>query len=258
MFRAYRRWRRQRILNRHPLPEADWQWACGNLPWLARLRMAELERLRRFVTWFMREKRFFGAAGLTPERDMCLTVAVLACLPVLELDYDWLDGWTTVILYPGEFRARHTHEDESGLVSEEVSDLAGEAWEGGPLVLSWMGIEAGIEWPEDGENVVFHEIAHKLDMLNGDPNGMPPLHRHMDRREWAQSMQQAFEAMNRALDRDEDTAIDPYAATDPAEFFAVTSEYFFEAPGVLRQAMPAVHDQLALFYRDRHLVRASA
>lgn len=201
------------------------------------------------ATWFLGEKRFYGAAGLDVERHMVLTVAVLACLPVLHLGYDWLDGWTTVILYPGEFRVRHHHEDEHGVVSEEEGELAGEAWDIGPLVLSWMDVEAAVRYPEDGENVVFHEIAHKLDMRNGEPNGMPPLHTDMDSRAWARDMQAAFDDLNAALDRGEETDIDPYAATDPAEFFAVITEYYFEAPDALRRSMPAIHAHLNSFYR---------
>lgn len=256
MFASFRCWRRQRILRKNPIAETDWQWARARLPWLRALDRDQLGRLREFTTWFLHEKRFYGAGGLTPEPDMCLTVAVLACLPVLELGYDWLDGWTTVIFYPGEFRVRHRHEDEHGLVSEEVGELAGEAWEGGPLVLSWTDVAAAVEYPEDGENVVFHEIAHKLDMQNGGPNGMPPLHRGMDARAWARDMQAAFDAMNAALDQEQETEIDPYAATDPAEFFAVTSEYYFEAPKVLRSAMPAVHAHLERFYRGTGAVSA--
>lgn len=243
-----RRRQRRRLLERHPIPDADWRRACRSLPWLEDLTAAELEALRRMATWFLGEKRFFGAGGLEVDTSMARTVAVLACLPVLRLGYDWLDGWTTVILYPGEFRVRHHHEDESGLVSEEEGELTGEAWDIGPLVLSWLDVEAAVEYPLDGENVVFHEIAHKLDMRNGEANGMPPLHPGMDARAWARDMQAAFDELNAALDRGEETAIDPYAATDPAEFFAVTSEYWFEASDLLERAMPRVLTHLAHFY----------
>lgn len=241
--------RRRRLLEHHPIPDTDWLDACRHLPWLRPLTPDELNTLRRMATWFLGEKRFFGAADLEVDRRMALAVAVMACLPVLRLGYDCLDGWTTVILYPGEFRVRHHHEDEHGLVSEEMGELAGEAWDIGPLVLSWTDVAAAIDYPDDGENVVFHEIAHKLDMLNGEANGHPPLHPGMDKRTWARDMQVAFDAMNDALDQGGETDIDPYAASDPAEFFAVTSEYYFEAPDVLERTMPAVHGHLDDFYR---------
>lgn len=228
---------------------------CRSLPWLQDMSESERSSLRTMATWFLAEKRFFGAAGLELDGNMTLALAVQACIPVLHIGFDALDQWTSVILYPGEFRTRHHHEDEYGLVTESDEDLAGEAWLGGPLVLSWTDVAAAIEYPDDGENVVFHEIAHKLDMLNGDANGHPPLHPGMDTSAWTRDMQAAFDGLNAALDRSEETAIDPYAATDPAEFFAVTSEYYFEAPDTLARAMPAVFRHLRDLYRpaDRGL-----
>lgn len=252
MLRLLKNWRRRRLLRRGLLPNTDWDHVQA-LPWLAGLGEDARARLRAYVTWFLNEKRFYGAAGLEPDRNMCLTVAAMACIPVLHLGYDWLDGWTTVILYPGEFRVRHRHEDEHGLVYEEEGELAGEAWDIGPLVLSWLDVAAAIEYPDDGENVVFHEIAHKLDMRNGEPNGMPPLHEGMNPGTWTAAFEKAFASMNEALDREEETEIDPYAATDPAEFFAVTTEYYFEAPGTLQQAMPEIYRQLQSFYRKAEI-----
>jgi Mlc titration factor MtfA (ptsG expression regulator) len=106
-------------------------------------------------------------------------------------------------------------------------------------------------------NLVIHELAHKLDMLNGDANGLPPLHPGMHVEDWAAAMQQAYDDLNRQLDAnpDAETAIDPYAAENPAEFFAVTSEYFFSAPDLLEQAYPQVYRQLTLFYRQNPLER---
>lgn len=244
-----KRHRRRRALERRPIPDTTWQAACRTLPWLRSMDGQDLASLRDMATWFLDEKRFYGAADLAVDREMALAVAVQACIPVLHIGFHALDRWTSVILYPGEFRTRHHHEDEYGLVTESDEELAGEAWQGGPLVLSWTDVAAAVENPDDGENVVFHEIAHKLDMLNGDANGHPPLHPGMDARAWASDMQEAFDALNAALDRDEETDIDPYAATDPAEFFAVASEYYFEAPKTLERAMPLVFSHLRDFYR---------
>lgn len=250
MIRSWlKRRRRRRILERKPIPGTAWQQARRALPWLRGMSERESALLRDLATWFLAEKRFYGAADLTVDDDMALAVAVQACIPVMHIGFDALDRWTSVIVYPGEFRTRHSHEDEYGLVTESDEDLAGEAWLGGPLVLSWTDVAAAIDYPDDGENVVFHEIAHKLDMLNGDANGHPPLHPGMDTRSWARDMQAAFDELNAALDRGEETAVDPYAATDPAEFFAVVSEYFFEAPETLARAMPPVFRHLRDFYR---------
>lgn len=250
MIRSWlKRRRRRRVLERAPIPDTTWRQAHRTLPWLQAMPEGELSTLRHMTTWFLDEKRFYGAADLTVDDRMTLAVAVQACIPVLHIGFDALDQWTSVILYPGEFRARHSHENEYGLVTESDEEMTGEAWLGGPLVLSWTDVAAAIEYPNDGENVVFHEIAHKLDMLNGDANGHPPLHPGMDNGSWARDMQVAFDGLNAALDRGEETEIDPYAATDPAEFFAVTSEYFFEDPATLERTMPAVATQLRDFYR---------
>jgi len=123
------------------------------------------------------------------------------------------------------------------------------------VILAWPGVQSSGGW--DAYNLVIHELAHKLDMLNGDANGLPPLHRNMRIDAWAQAMQQAYDQMNAELDANPEaqTAIDPYAAENPAEFFAVTSEYFFTAPDLLQQAFPAVYAQLAAFYRQDPLAR---
>lgn len=132
---------------------------------------------------------------------------------------------------------------------------SGEAWQQGPIILAWNGVLAGGGW--EAYNLVIHELAHKLDMLNGDANGLPPLHSGMPVDEWATAMQQAYDDLNRQLDNnpDAETAIDPYAAENPAEFFAVTSEYFFSAPDLLHQAYPLVYRQLSQFYRQDPLAR---
>ena len=123
------------------------------------------------------------------------------------------------------------------------------------MILAWPGVQASGGW--EGYNLVIHELAHKLDMLNGDANGLPPLHSDLRVSDWAQAMQEAFDDLNRQLDRnpDAETAIDPYAAENPAEFFAVTSEYFFSAPDLLNDAYPAVYQQLRGFYRQDPLAR---
>jgi Mlc titration factor MtfA (ptsG expression regulator) len=131
--------------------------------------------------------------------------------------------------------------------------LIGEAWDLGPLILSWADVEAsGLG---DGYNVAIHEIAHKLDLLNGEVDGFPPLHRGMSRKAWVEAFTLAFNDLQRRVDSGEDTAIDPYAAEEPGEFFAVLSEYFFELPELVEAEYPAVYRQLAAFYRQDPLAR---
>lgn len=220
------------------------------LPPLGCLSPADLSTLRDYTGRFLADKRFHGAHEFEITAEVRTTIAQLACWPVLALGYPWLGGWRDVIVYPGGFRARRTHDDDAtGVVHEWDEDLAGESWDRGPLVLSWEDLRLDLEQPDDVQNVVVHEIAHKLDAREGEADGMPPLPRSIAAREWQQAFQQAFDELARIADEDESQApIDPYAATAPEEFFAVTSEYHFLAPELLEAAYPQVAGLLRRFY----------
>ena len=148
-------------------------------------------------------------------------------------------------VYPGDFRVRRTEVDEDGVVHEWDDELAGEAMPGGPVVLSWDAMAN-----DPAMNVVIHEFAHKLDMLSGAADGVPPLHAGMSRKVWLAVFKQAYEGFCDAVDRDKETWLDPYAAEHPSEFFAVISEAFFTDPVETRRRYPDVYDQLKLFYRQ--------
>lgn len=242
-----RDWRRRRWLSRYPLPDTLWRQATADLPVLQSLATRELSRLRALTTIFLQEKTFVAVHELELDDVMRARIAVQACLPVLHLDLDWYLGWETLVVYPGRFRHRRKEMDEDGLVHEWDQVMSGEAWEQGPVILSWADVE--ISGYREGYNVIIHELAHKLDMCNGVPDGFPPLHHGMDVQAWTRAFSTAFADLNRRLDAGEPTPIDPYAAEDPAEFFAVLSEYFFELPGLLQEVYPDVYAQLQAFYR---------
>jgi len=162
------------------------------------------------------------------------------------------DGWTSVIVYPAGFAPERTITDENGVVHQVQTDLSGEAWQRGPVVLSWNEVEtAGVI---DGHNLVIHEFAHKLDMQNGVANGFPPLHKGMQVKDWIKAFTEGFEHFQHECEIGK-AAIDCYGATSPAEFFAVLSEVFFERPAVIHQNYPAIHEQLRLYYRQDTLMR---
>ncbi len=140
-------------------------------------------RLRDLAMLFLHEKQFATAAGLELSDEMRWSIATQACILILNLDLEYYRGWSEIIVYPEQFVPRHQYVDEAGVVHEGDEPYAGEAWLGGPVILSWADV-AGTGYP-DGVNVVIHEFAHKLDMLNGDANGYPPLHADMDRSAWA-------------------------------------------------------------------------
>jgi Mlc titration factor MtfA (ptsG expression regulator) len=233
-------WRRRRILKKHVLHDALWTAAIGKFAFIPKN-----PKLKELVLLFLAEKQFTGTHGLELSDRMRVSIAAQACLPVLELGIDWYAGWSGVVVYPGDFRVRRTEVDEAGVQHEWEDELAGEAMPGGPVVLSWDAAAHDREI-----NVVIHEFAHKLDMLNGAADGMPPLHAGMDRRAWQSAFEAAYEGFCDALDREKETWLDPYAAEHPSEFFAVVSERFFTEPGETKRRYPDVYEQLRLFYRQ--------
>ncbi|WP_172150005.1 MULTISPECIES: zinc-dependent peptidase [Pseudomonas] len=253
---SFRAWRRRRILARHPITATTWAEVRRRLPLLDGLSDSEEQRLRESAVLFLHDKHLSALPGVELDAIDRLTLAAQAELPLLHLaELDWYQGFHEIVLYPDDFVSPQRHRDASGVVHEWDAAHSGEAWQQGPVILAWPGVQTSGGW--DGYNLVIHELAHKLDMLNGDANGLPPLHRSMRVKDWASAMQSAYDAMNAQLDADPhaDTAIDAYAAENPAEFFAVTSEYFFSAPDLLAEAFPAVYAQLALFYRQDPLAR---
>ena len=240
-----RDWRRRRVLERHRIDAALWRDAAARWPFIGALPGAQTRKLQDLTLLFLAEKQLTGAHGLEVTDLMRVSIAAQACLPVLELGLDWYGGWTGVVIYPGDFRVRRTEVDEHGVHHEWDDELAGEAMPGGPVVLSW---DAAAHDPHI--NVVIHEFAHKLDMLNGEANGMPPLHAGMDPRAWRDALEAAYQGLCDAVDRGTQTWLDPYASEHPSEFFAVISEAFFEDPLETRRRYPDFYEQLRLFYRQ--------
>lgn len=251
-----RGWRQRRILAKHPITPETWARVLEHLPILDGLGAAELERLQRRCVLFLHGKHLTALPGVDLTGDGRLHLAAQAQLPLLHLaDLDWYQGFHEIVLYPDDFLSPQRHRDASGVEHEWDGEHSGEAWLQGPVILAWPGVLSSGGW--DAYNLVIHELAHKLDMLNGDANGLPPLHADMRIDAWASAMQSAYDDLNRQLDDnpEAETAIDPYAAENPAEFFAVTSEYFFSAPDLLHAAYPLVYTQLQLFYRQDPLSR---
>ena len=247
-----RNWRRKSILRNTHLDEAAWANTLV-LPIFTGLTLSDRAQLADWVTLFLHDKTIFGAAGLIIDEKVRLTIAAQACLLILNLDPDWYRGWSEIIVYPDQFVPNREHTDEHGIVHESRYPMMGEAWLNGPVILSWADVASA--GTLDGTNVVLHEFAHKLDMLNGDANGLPPLHGEMRVREWAQVFKPAYEDFCRRVGAGEDTDIDAYAAESPAEFFAVLTEVFFETPRLLHSEYPLVYGQMRRFYRQDLMMR---
>ena len=248
MFETFRNWRRERILKRPPFDDRMWAAVLDRYPFTRPLSADERSRLRDGVILFLDEKTIVGARGLEVDHEMRLAIAAQACMLILNLDLGFYRGWTEVIVYPGEFVAEYDYVDHDGVQHHVEEPMTGESWLAGPVILSWEDAERRGE--AQGYNVVIHEFAHKLDMLNGDANGYPPLGAGMSREEWTRVFDAAYRAFCARVERNEQTGVDPYAAESPAEFFAVLSEAFFEIPEVVRAEHPQVYGQLAAFYRQ--------
>ena len=241
-------WLRQRTLKRHAIPRPDWATIVTGLPLLKGLTVDELERLRALASLFLHEKSLEPVHELVVSDAMRIYLAAQAALPILNLGIDWYDGWKSVVLYPGEFASRQEWMDENGLVHSRREVRSGEAWQRGPIVLSWADVEASGAC--EGYNAVIHELVHKLDYSSGSINGCPALHEGMRVRDWRAAFEPAYEDLCKRVDRGEASALDTYATEAPEEFFAVMSEHFFETPGLLKREYPAVYEQLKQFYRQ--------
>ena len=243
-------------LRRPPPAVSDelWQATLAALPFLDALAVDEKKRLKSLVEAFLAEKEFSAAGGLELDDAICVAIAAQGCLPILELGLSAYRGWVGIVVYPDEFVVPRRIEDEDGVVHEYDDVLAGESWQGGPLIVSWHDATlAG-----DGYNVVIHEFAHKLDMLDGEADGVPALHSGLTREGWDAVFLPAWDDFCARVDAGEETVIDPYAGESPAEFFAVVSEHFFETPAVVAGEYPTLYTLFKAYYRQDPLARLQA
>ena len=240
-------WRDQRVLDQSQFARADWKLAAKKIPILDRLDEAELTRLFELATLLLHDKSMTGVQGFVVTDAVRQSIALQACLPILNLSLEWYAGWSSIIIYPGAFKSDSTTMDEFGIVHQNSHSRSGEAWLRGPVILSWRDAKHSGE--RDGHNVVIHEFVHKLDMLNGRANGFPPLQSDMDPTRWTQTMADGFADFQ----KNRKAGLDRYGATNPAEFFAVLSEVFFETPTKLLDAYPEIYEIMVKFFRQTPL-----
>jgi MtfA peptidase len=245
-----RRRSEQRAIERRAIPEEIWQLTLARYPFLARRDATDLIELRRLSSLFLDSKEFSGAQGLQVTDDMAVAIAAQACLPVLRLGLRPYDGFIGIVVHPDEVQVRREFVDDDGVVHEYDDVLAGEAMEGGPVMLSWNDVDAVGESAHWGYNVVVHEFAHVLDMGDGLADGIPPLSGNAERSSWEAVLIADYEAFCERVDAGEDTVLDPYGAESPEEFFAVASEAFFVASLDMRDEHPALYALLAGYYRQ--------
>ena len=226
-------------------------------PLYARLPEADRKELRGHIQVFLAEKRFEGCGELNLTEEMKVCIAAQACLLLLHRETDYYPGLRSILVYPSAYFVKTTRHVGGGVMEERHDSRLGEAWESGAVVLAWDAVHAGAADPEDGHNVVFHEFAHQLDFEDGRTDGAPllgaedPWYRRKHRyKAWARVLGAEYEQLRANVEAGQPSALDEYGAANPAEFFAVATESFFERPRQMQQRHPELYDQLKHFYRQ--------
>jgi Mlc titration factor MtfA (ptsG expression regulator) len=246
---GFRRRKRERIRKR-PFPPAWLEILERNVPFYRLLTAEEQAELRGDIQVFLEEKRFEGCGGLAITDEIRVTIAAQACILLLHRQTDDYPRMETILVYPHRYLANHKQRLPDGTVLEGIHTRLGESWYRGPVVLAWDDVLRGAADIHDGHNVVFHEFAHQLDSESGANEGAPALPRRSMYIAWARVLGQAYEHLTDDLKHHRRTFIDAYGATNPAEFFAVVTEAFFEQAVQLKRRHPELYEQLATFYQQ--------
>jgi len=233
--------RQRRAVRAIPLSETERELLIAKVPIYACLPGELKEKLEELIQVFLHEVGFESCGKLEEvTREMQLIVAAQACLLLLESGYNHFGLLRSVLMYPDAYEVRN----EMGIKSVRL----GESWKSGSVVLSWKSVRQGAKNPEDGLNVVIHEFAHQLDQYNGTADGLPVLKERADYPEWATVMRRSYADLLEKVGKGSRTVLDDYGATNPAEFFAVSTETFFEKPVQLEKKHPDLYRQLRRFY----------
>ena len=246
----WRRRRAARTLLHRPIPDALWSLTLARYPFIARRSEADRQGLRELATLFLADKEFAGMQGLEVDDGMAVAIAAQACLPILRLGLAQYDAFKGIVVHPDIVVARREVMDEDGIVHYYDEELAGEAMEGGPVMLTWRDVADAGDSAEWGYNVVVHEFAHVLDMRDGASDGVPLLPDRAARERWLAVLVPEWDEFSVRVAVGEDTLIDPYGAEAIDEFFAVASELFFVDAATMRGEHPALYELLAGYYRQ--------
>jgi Mlc titration factor MtfA (ptsG expression regulator) len=241
--------RRRAALRDKPLAPEQRAIVQKNVPYAARLDEADRKELEGLVQIFLAEKSFEGCAGLELTEEIKVTIAALACVLLLHRETDMYPGVEAILVYPSAYRAT-TRSGAGGAVIESEQARLGESWTRGVVVLAWDHVKSDAAQPADGQNVVLHEFAHQLDGEDGAMDGAPDLGARARYTSWAHVLGDEFGELSRRLHVGRASDIDAYGATNPAEFFAVVTEMFFEKPRAMKRRHPELYDELSAFYRQ--------
>jgi Mlc titration factor MtfA (ptsG expression regulator) len=241
--------RRRAALRAERLSEAQQAILRKNVAYLVKLDDAERQELGGLVNVFLAEKTFEGCGGLELTEEMKLTIAAQACILLLHRETDVYPGVESILVYPHAYRAP-SRQSMGGIVIEGEQARLGESWTRGVVVLAWDHVKSGALQPADGQNVVLHEFAHQLDGEDGEMDGAPDLGARARYVSWAHVLGDEFGELSAKLHAGRRSDIDAYGATNPAEFFAVVTEMFFEKSRAMKQRHPELYEELAAFYKQ--------
>ena len=239
---------RRTRLRSQPFP-AEWRRIVQRrVPYVATLPADLQLQLKQHMQVFLAEKPFLACGGLVLTEEMRVVIAAQACLLILNRPTDYFAHLRQILVYPGPFVVKRVHADGAGVLQDLRQVLSGESWSQGQVILSWEDVLDGAADPADGCNVVVHEFAHQLDQETGHANGAPQLGSRASRSQWLQVFSQEFALLQQRTEAGEASLLSDYGATNPAEFFAVASEDFFELPQRMAAEHPALYEELRRFY----------
>ena len=243
--------RRRQELAARPFPP-EWVWFIDrNVPYGRHLHPEERRHLEDLIKVFIAEKHFEGCGGLEITDEVKVTIAAQACLLLLNLHHDYYERLVSIVVYPESFDfAQEEPGPTSGTVETRRFQAAGLSSTMGAVVLSWPDTVRGGQNPGDGFNVVLHEFAHQLDQLDGVMNGAPVLEGGAMYRDWARVLGAEYQRLQAEIETDTSSLISAYGATQPAEFFAVVTELFFEKPVDLQREHPELYEEFRQYYRQ--------
>lgn len=240
---------RRRALRARPFPDAWRDILKQNVPYVRHLPADLQLQLKRHIHVFIAEKEFVGCAGLNITDEIRVTIAAQACLLLLNKRTDYFPELQHILVYPDSFIVNRERTDITGVMHEQRQVLSGESWTQGKVILSWRDVLAGAAEIDDGRNVVIHEFAHQLDQHDGNANGFPLITNRNLQRRWSEVFSREFRHLQQQVTQQQPATFDYYGATNPAEFFAVVTETFFEQAAKLAAQHPAMYKLLCDFYK---------
>ncbi len=240
--------RRRVLVKQQPFPKSWRQILRNNVPYFYSMPADIQLQLKQLVLVFLDEKEFFGFEGVKINDEIKVTIAAQACLLLLNRETNYYPKLKSIYVYPAAFITSHQSRDSAGVLQSQPRVLSGESWELGKVVLSWKDSKQGALVFNDGHNVIIHEFAHQLDQETGVANGAPFL-KSKSNQCWSQVLSVEFEKLQKQAKRNQASLLDHYGATNPAEFFAVASEVFFERPSEMKKQHNDLYIQLQNFYK---------